>query len=267
MNKSGLTAIQKVQNLNQLVFLHKAGADLNRLNAEGRKSILQICIARGKIPMIEYLLKNGANPNTAGVRRVLTTSSSEIFTILYQNGFRPTLFIVRQAVRRGDVERLRLLKELRWDITSMKWDDANPLILQTAFSPNDSTARFLISEGYDIDQTCERGLTVLHYISGSIAKAQQIIDKIENGEDIPEIRTNMRGFQYNNCLKCVEEYMGQYKRMIVLGADPTIRVAGEIGPMQMREGVSIPRGSTPLDILPDKYRMMLKPPTKGAHFM
>lgn len=265
VKNTGQSAIQYVRSLDQLKFLHEGGADLNHLDENKRKSILEKVINKRSIPMIEYLLEHGANPNTRGVRRVLLRASDEIFTLLVKGGLRLHPFFVERAIRGGYVERLQLMKELGWDISTKRFGHSPPpLISFTALADTDVTAHFLMREGHDINQV-ENGMTVLHIIATNILMKQQSIDELEREERTgrKEYLTHLHRVNIEKCIK-------QYKRLTMLGADPTMAVPTDITIKNRidslkNEPTFIEAGSTPLDILPTQYQSKLKPAAKGAH--
>lgn len=107
------------------------GAPINKVHSSTKSTVLSIAVGKGDVELVQYLLDNGANPNTGPQKNRVPIMS---------------------AVRQGNTDVVRVLLKHGVDLTGLKKPGADVLALACAYSTPEIVAMLLdAGQGLELD--------------------------------------------------------------------------------------------------------------------
>jgi len=143
-----------------LFLLAQPGNDVNKITHDGR-TYLFWAASRGNIPVMDYLLKNGAKVNLQD-----------------SHGYSPLTFAATGGQKNTKVYDLLIQKGVNLK-TDLNHDGANALLIAIPSDKDFTLTDYFVSKGLDINSKDEAGNTAFNYVArgGNIELMNKLIQK------------------------------------------------------------------------------------------
>jgi len=178
--------------LDMLKFFLGKGIDINYVDGQKGKTLLETSCDSDNYDVAKYLLENGAKADGNGVSiplfAAVKTGDVELVNLLISNKADPNALakfsdgsqsdpIILTAVQKGYFEVVKALVESGADINAKYGKDVNTILYEAA-GTSSNILSYLISKGMDIDYANANGITPLMQAvsSGNIKNAEFLVN-------------------------------------------------------------------------------------------
>ena len=143
-DQKGSTAVHyaaKSGNVDVLMVLKNAGANIHGENNEGTNSVMSASIGTGDCNTVRWLIEQGVDVNHCSKKGVTA---------------------VHIAAKQGNLDVLKLLKESGANIHVQNEMDRNSIMSAAIGTGDCNTVRWLIEQGVDVNHCSKKGVTAVH---------------------------------------------------------------------------------------------------------